>query len=370
MNNAVQDFRKISVLPAFVDKSLLIKKIVTSAHRQFLVTTPHRFGKSVNLSMLKYFFEILENEEELQRNRALFNNLLIGKEKYIMDKYFGKHLVLFLSLDPKQCGSSYKGIFDFICLVTRRAYREHAYLSKSDKLEDYEKEECAKWCRIDFWTNPVETEQFIYEALRTLVKYLKKHWKRNVIVLIDQYDAICSGSILYIEDMPQRKIGRRHCKATKEIEDIIALSEGTISALLKSNDDVERGFLTGISYLTSKGLSKLNNIREIKFQEDSEFAPFYGITVDECKNLLSKFNLDSHLDEVKEYYDGYRNNVLSIFSVVNYLNTKTTRTALQNYWRESGRIAGFNDVLKIIRARTIILKLLNDDPCNEIEIQY
>ncbi len=201
MNNAVRDFRNISVLPAFVDKSLLIEEIVRSEHTQFIVTAPRRFGKTVNLAMLKYFFEILENEEELRMNRALFNNLLIGKKRYIMDKYFGKHPILFLSLDPKQAVLSYKVAFNFICHVTRRAYHEHAYLSKSDKLEDYQREQCKKWSHMEFLKNVEKTESFINDALRTLIECLKKHWKRNVVVLIDEYDAICTNAIIRIKDI-------------------------------------------------------------------------------------------------------------------------------------------------------------------------
>ncbi len=88
--------------------------------------------------------------------------------------------------------------------------------------------------------------------------------------MIEEYNSICSSSILFTEDIPQQEEGRRHCKATNEIEEIIAVSEGAISAPLKSNNEVERGFLTRISYLTSKGLSQLNTIRKIKFQEESE----------------------------------------------------------------------------------------------------
>ncbi len=205
----------------------------------------------------------------------------------------------------------------------------------------------------------------IANALKNLAYFLKKHWKNKVTVLVDEFDGMCSSIFLQVEDIPQLTEGRRHRKATKEIEAIINLSEATVSSLLKDNADVGRGILTGISYLTSKGLSNLNTLEVIKFQEDSEFAQFYGLTLDECKNLLTKFNLDSHLEEVKQYYDGYRNNMFSIFSIIQYVDKKE----LKNFWTESGMVEGFDSVLKIPFTASRIFELL-DNQSNEMEIIY
>ncbi len=373
MNIGEQEFRNISADKAYVDKTLLIKEILTSKNTRFLVTAPRRFGKSINLSMLRRFFEILDNEEEQRMNRESFKGLLIEKEKNIMNNYFGKYPVIFLNFLSGTPISSIQAAVEKICVAVQRAYKEHAYLSTSDKLEDYEKEECAEWRRMNFRKNPVKMYEHINTALTNLAEYLKKHWQKSVLVLIDEYDSICSSSIIYTKDIPQLDGVRKYCVATDEIQEVIAVTEGTIEALLKISKDVERAFVTGISYLTSKGLSKLNTIQIMKFQEESAVAPFYGLTVNECKNLLTKFNLASHLEELKQYYDGYRNEMLSIFSVIEYLNMKTrnpTENALQNYWTDSGLIAEFNNVVKIIRARTIIFKLLNADPSNEIKIKY
>ncbi len=374
MGKEIHDFRKLRRMPAFVDKTLLIKAIITNSNSNFLITAPRRFGKTVNLSMIRRFFEICDNAEDQKENRRLFENLLIEKEKIIMNDYFGKFPVIFLNLRAIENIRCFDEAFSVICRAVKRAYDEHRYLALSDKLWAHEKEDLNKWFTLDLNENPVKRQKgSIINALQNLSYYLKQHWQKEVTVLVDEFDGICSSSFLYVKDIQQLTAGRCHYNATDEIEEIIDLSEATVSSLLKTNDNVDRGVITGISYLTSKGLSNLNTLEVIKFQEDSEFAPFYGLTLDECKNLLTKFNLDSNLEEVKQYYDGYRNDMLSIYSVVNYLRTKTTNTtenALKNYWSDSGIIAGFNDALKIIHIRNIIFKLLNNDPCNEIDILY
>ncbi len=361
MGSDIEDFRELRPMPAFVDKTLLIKAIITNSNSRFLITAPRKFGKSVNLSMIKRFFEICENTEDQKENRRLFENLLIAKEKIIMDDHFGKFPVIFLYLRPKTGSTkSFGEALSAICTAVRGAYEEHRYLAKSDKLTASEK----KRFHEEYDLN-LEGKEDIADALTKLAYCLKKHWKNKVTVLVDEYDAICSNSFLQVEDIPQLTKGRLHRKATKEIEEIIHLSQAVVSCLLKGNADVGRGIVTGISYLTSKGLSNINTLEVIKFQEDSEFAQYYGLTLDECKNLLTKFNLNSHIEEVKQYYDGYRNNMFSTFSIIQYVEKKK----LDNFWTKSGSVEGFDSVLKIPSTASRIFELL-DNPSKEMEIIY
>lgn len=122
------------------------------------------------------------------------------------------------------------------------------YLLSSDKLEDYENEEVKTWCRLNFRENPVNENEDIYSALENLAKYLFKHWEKEIFVLTDEYDSICSDAIIKIKD-------------EEEIKSIIALCSGTLSFLLRSTDEnikVAQGILKGISYIMTTGLSKIN----------------------------------------------------------------------------------------------------------------
>ncbi len=339
---------------AFIDKTLLIKTVLDRSPI-ILLTAPHMFGKSVNLSMLKRFFEILDDEGEQRANRVLFGGLLIEKEQNIMDNHCGKYPVIFLDFESSYTIWSLSRARALICSAVGEAYQQHKYLASSDKLEDYEKEKFEKWRNLDFMKNPVEEDQHIYDALENLAEYLKKHWKKNVMVLVDEYDYICRQSIISII----------HYDAETEINRIIALFEGTLSCLLKDNKNVGRSIITGISYLSMMGLSNLNTVEVIKFQEDSDFAPFYGLTLDECKNLLSKFELDSEYDNVLLNYGGYRNNMSNIWSVMNYV----TKREPDSYWIEWVDIPKSAKVFTIIHFRSLVCTLTSH-MANDLEIQY
>ncbi len=139
MDKGIYDFSELRRMPAFIDKTLLMKAIITNSNSRFHFTAPRRFGKTVNLSMIKRFFEICDNAEVQKENRRLFENLLIGKEKIIMDDYFGKFPVIFLYLRPDGGTESFGEALSTICTAVGMAYKEHGYLAVSDKLTASEK---------------------------------------------------------------------------------------------------------------------------------------------------------------------------------------------------------------------------------------
>ncbi len=145
MDKGINDFSKLCEMSTFIDKTLLIKAIITHTQSRFLSITPRRFGKSVNLSMIKRLFEIRDNAEEQKENRQLFKNCLIEKDKTIMDNYFGKYPISFLYLRPNLVIRSFDDAFSLIRTAVENAYNEHGYLALSDKLEASEKEMFDEW---------------------------------------------------------------------------------------------------------------------------------------------------------------------------------------------------------------------------------
>lgn len=173
MNTGAQHFEKIRGLRGFVDKSMLIKTIINTPDEIILLTAPRRFGKTINLSMIKRFFELLPNEETMERNRKLFEGLLIDKYQNITKGHQGMHPVIFLDFKSNDLVLSLAVARRKISRVVQIAYQAHKYLSSSDKLTD--KEKVKAWCDRTLEENPVNTNEDIYDALENLAIYLFKH---------------------------------------------------------------------------------------------------------------------------------------------------------------------------------------------------
>ena len=276
MDTAAVNFAEIRYKRAFVDKTMLIKTVLHVSSRILLIA-PRRFGKSVNLTMMKRFFELSPDSEEMEKNRKLFAGTLIAEHEDIMEHHQGKYPVLFLDFKSNSTISSLQSACTLLASVVQNAYEEHKYLASSD-LEAREKEKFKSWCDRDFESNPVKEDQIIFTALENLVKYMTRYWKKEVIVLTDEYDSICCDAVIEMDD-------------EKELQRVIALCSGTLSCILKNPDiKIFRGILTGISFLMCKGLSKLTNVNEYKFQESNVFFKFYGLTFDELRDLLKRLS--------------------------------------------------------------------------------
>ena len=196
MNTFTQDFAKIRYMPAFVDKSMLIKTILEN-QQGILVTAPRRFGKSVNLSMIKRFFECSPDEEKMKENRKLFEGTQIGKCSKLMVEHQGKYPVIFLDFKANSTVSSLATARKLVSEIVQTAYKEHKYLaSASSELDDDERESFEKWRKWNFQENKVNEDSTIFNALKELAIYLSKFWKKEVIVLSDEYDSICCRALM------------------------------------------------------------------------------------------------------------------------------------------------------------------------------
>lgn len=369
------DFRDIRPLPAFVDKTMLLDTIMQDKYKSVCLIAPRRFGKSVNLSMLKRFWEVLPDEEAISENRKLFKghdtleDTKIATEcSALFTQHFGKYPIIFLDfLCSKEKVTCYGSVLALLRNVVHKAYERHSYLQRSVKLNDNQKKNVEEWCCDRTYRSVADTSEEIQVALENLAKYLFMHFGEKVIVLVDEYDCVCSSAILNVRDLEEGKElllegprERRNRKAADEINEIISLCMGSIGCLLKSNDHVFRGVLTGISYLATMGLSTLN-VDAYKFQDDHDFTNFYGITLEELEEVLSRkeVSMESESKKMKKNYNGYRGNMLSTWSVMHYLNDGGNREDI-NYWKQSGIVVGLDEAFSIPAMRSIVTYLLSD----------
>ena len=357
METGKHDFAILRKLPAYVDKSLLIETVLTGM-TCILLIAPRRFGKSANLSLLKRFFEILPNRNEQLRNRRLFSGLAIEGEESIMNEHFGKYPVILLDFKCNTQVDSYDDAVEKVFDVVHEAYQQHSYLSSSGVLSEDQKWVFNQWWNDKEYQSIPRTKDQIEKGLKYLAEYLRIHYDQQVFLLVDEYDSLCCNALIHIEN-------------TDEIKKVIDFCIGCLACLTKSNDNVDRVILTGISYLATMGLSQINsNVKSYKFQDVNKFSKYYGLTSEELDDLLSReeIRMVSKKDEIIDLYNGYRGGMISIWSVMSYLNDEG-KAEDKNYWQESGVVCNLDDTLRIPEVRSVISKLLSNIS-NLVEIDY
>ena len=282
----------------YFDKTGLIEEILKSGTSRILFTRPRRFGKSLNMSMLKYFFNI-ENKNE---NRKLFENLDISKSEYF-DRQ-GQNPVIFISFkdyEETNWEDGYRGLKEEI----RQVYKEFTFLR--DKLSDEDLE--------DFDNILQRKKEANYDkALLDLSKYLYEYYGKKVILLIDEYD---------------KPIIKAHVNGY--YNETINFFKKFFEKSVKGNDYAEITVMTGILRIAKEGIfSGLNNLKVNTVLSDN-YTEYFGILENEVEEALKYYDLDFDLDEVKKWYNGYRfgkNEVYNPWSVINFLDDKK----LEEYW--------------------------------------
>lgn len=298
----------------FIDKSLIIKEFIENGAKIILTPRPRRFGKTLNLSMLRYFFDVRTKEE----TKDLFNGLKIEKEKEIM-KMQGKYPVIFLTL-KNQKYLNFKNLEDGIKLLMSNIYMEHDYLLESEELSRFDKDKFKailerKGSIVDF-----------LEGLSNLMRIMNKHYKEKVIVLIDEYDVPIQES--YLRDY---------------YEEAVILIRNVLTAALKDNNNLERAMVTGILRVAKESIfSGLNNI-QVHTMFSYKFNDKFGFTENEVIELLKYYNLDEKFIELKEWYNGYifgDKVIYNPWSVLNYITN--SKNGFMPYWINSSS----NDLIK------------------------
>ena len=300
----------------YFDKTNFIDEVIKDGSKVKLFARPRRFGKTLNMSMLKYFFDIREAEE----NRKLFKNLYIEKTENFREQ--GQYPVVFLSLKDLKA-RTWEEMERGIKNLLQEVFSEHKYLIK--ELDEFDLSILKKIINKE-----VELEG-LKSSLKFLTKILHEKYNKKVVVLIDEYDAPL--------------VSAYHNKYYEKAKDFF---KTFYSSVLKDNAYLQMGVMTGIIRVIKAGIfSDLNNLSTYTILSD--FYPnCYGLTEEEVKKSLIDYNLEYEMGDVKDWYDGYRfgkSEVYNPWSILNFLHAKELRA----YWVDTSGNDLINDVLKIVR---------------------
>ena len=321
----VENFKKLIDNDYFyVDKTLLIKHIVDDGSDVCLITRPRRFGKTLSLSMLKYYFDINLDSKDLFKGL----NIMSSDEEYISK--MNSCPVIFLTL-KNLTDDNFNSNINELKRYISSIYKEHSYLLDSDKLFTSEKENIHRI--IDMQINDDEIASLLLE----LSGYLYKHFNKNVLMLLDEYDVPLQSAYIngfYNEAMPFWK--------------------QFFNRTFKTNPYLYKIVLTGVSRVAKESIfSGANNFKVYSVMNDNTFGSDFGFTHEEVKSALNAFGLISGLDDVQKWYDGYKigyaNNMYNPWSVLNFLSDKL----LMPYWVNTSS----NDIIKMILKNSTSIKL-------------
>ncbi|CCX84078.1 putative uncharacterized protein [Eubacterium sp. CAG:86] len=302
----------------YVDKTLLIKEFLDRRPLVSLFTRPRRFGKTLNMDMLRVFFEI--SDEDTSRyfaDKAIWN---CGEE---YRAYQGKYPVIFLTFKDVKF-DTWEATIDKIRGLLQEEYGRHQELIDSDKLSQYEKIYFTKI--LDSSANEVE----LTSALERLSKMLAVHYGKAPIIIIDEYDTPIQEG--YSKDF---------------YDEIIGFMRNFFSGAFKDNKNLSYGFLTGILRIAQESIfSGLNNL-SVNTVMDEEYDSFFGFTSDEVKKMLEYYEMSKKESELKDWYDGYlfgSEEIYNPWSVINYISRGGIPQA---YWVNTGKNEILEDLLKV-----------------------
>ncbi|WVU41960.1 AAA family ATPase [Fusobacterium polymorphum] len=304
----------------YFDKTKFIDEIIQDGAQVKLFTRPRRFGKTLNMSMLKYFFDIKEAEE----NRKIFKDLYIEKTESFKEQ--GQYPVIFLSLKDLKA-RTWEIMEKDIKSTVARLFSEYKYL-----LKDLDKFDTITFENVIM--KNIELEN-LKEILKFLTKILYEKYNKKVIVLIDEYDSplVSAYTNGYYENAKD-------------------FFKTFYSLVLKDNNYLQMGVLTGIIRVIKAGIfSDLNNLRTYTILSDV-YTDSYGLTEEEVEKSLKDYGIEAEISKVKDWYDGYKfgdSEVYNPWSILNFLQDKELRA----YWVDTSGNDLINDVLKKITKDTI-----------------
>lgn len=311
----IEDFKEIRKRGYYyVDKSKLIEQLVEIGGKVTLFTRPRRFGKTLNMSMLRSFFET-------GADASLFDGLYISGNKEIYDEYMGKYPVIFLSLKDVD-GLKYENAkYRIMELIGREAER-YSFLGDSDRLSENEKEQYKAVIALQDGKYSMD-ENVLISSLRLLSHLLFQHYGEKTVILIDEYDVPLDKAFQngYYQEM-------------------VSMIRGLFGMALKTNDSLQFAVLTGCLRISKESIfTGLNNFKVLSIL-DSRFDEQFGFTDQEVQKILDDYELSSHFEETKEWYDGYRFGNADIYcpwDVINYVEQlRYDQTAVpQDFWSNS-----------------------------------
>ena len=309
----IEDFKKIIEEDCYYfDKTNYIEELLKDRTEIKLFTRPRRFGKTLNMTTLKYFFDVKNAEE----NRKLFKNLYIEKSEYFKEQ--GEYPVIFITMKDLKKNTWEQMNFAAKSLISN-LYNEFEFIREKLNEKDL----------IEFEKIWFKKEDGDYDnSLRLLSEYLYNYYQKKVILLIDEYDnpLIVANQNGYYKEA-------------------INFYRNLYSSALKTNSNLKMGVLTGIVQVAKEGIfSGLNNVITYNIL-GNDFETFFGLSEEEVEEALKYFEMTYEIEEVKKWYDGYKfgnSEVYNPWSIINYLRTKE----LQAYWVNTSDNALIYDNLK------------------------
>ena len=307
----------------YIDKTMYIKNIIDNESRVVLVTRPRRFGKTLNMSMLKYYFDCKKTD-----NQELFKDLKIMEQGEEYTSKLGYYPVIYITLKDVQ-DRNYESMLLDMKTAMLNMYKEHMYLLKSDEIFDFEKDRIMDilYCRED--------ENVLKNSVRDLSEYLSRYYNKPVILLVDEYDVPLQNA--YVEGY---------------YEEAVKFFKTFYGVTFKDNPYLEKTVLTGVSRVAKESIFSGANNFDVYTVLDNEFADDFGITEEEMDKVIEDFEIQDEKEEIKSWYDGYKigevEGIYNPWSILNYLNKKE----LMPYWINTSS----NDLIKLILKNSTTVK--------------
>ena len=304
----IDDFRKIRECGFYyVDKTKLVEQLMQNWGEVNLFTRPRRFGKTLNMSMLRSFFEI-------GTDKSLFDGLYISRNKELCDMHMGKYPVISITLKGIE-GMTFEEARNMLKIILKNEARRHSYLKNSDRLTDDDKQQYEQIL--------LGTSENTADSLRLLSQLLFLHYDKKVVILIDEYDVPLDKAFQngYYSEMT-------------------SLIRGILGQALKTNDYLQFAVLTGCLRISKESIfTGLNNFKVLSIA-DARFDEQFGFTDSEVRDILEEYGVSDKISEVKDWYDGYRFGKADVYcpwDVINYVDhlQADPNARPQAYWINS-----------------------------------
>lgn len=331
----------------YVDKTGLIKEILSNWVKVNLFTRPRRFGKSLNMSMLKTFFDINGNQE-------VFDNLQISQETELCEEYRGKYPVVSVSLKGIN-EQTYEKAVKMAGQVIKSEARKFQFLLDSKRLTAYDKQSYTELLEVE------ADEALLCSSLKILSELLEKHYRSKVILLIDEYD------------VPLAKAFERGY-----YDQMVIFIRNMFEYALKTNDSLQFAVLTGCMRISKESIfTGLNNLKVLSVA-DVQFDEYFGFTDTEVREMLEYYELSDHYEDIREWYDGYQFGNAEVYcpwDVINYVDTlrfdpmaeprnywsnTSSNEAVKRFIRESDKVTVKREIEKLV-AGEVIEKEIHQD---------
>lgn len=291
----------------YVDKTGMILELISNWSEVTLFTRPRRFGKSLNMSMLKHFFSI-------EGNKDIFSNLKVAENEEVCREHMGKYPVISLSLKDLDASATYENARENMILLMNSVAGKFQFLLENDHLTEYDRQTYRKLLQEEM------SDALLYSSLRKLSELLWKAFQKKVIILIDEYDVPLSKAFDY-----------------GYYDQMTNLIRGLLGQALKSNDSLQFAVMTGCMRIAKESIfTGLNNLK-IRSVTDVRFDEYFGFTDNEVKAMLKYYECEAGYPTAKEWYDGYRFGNVDVYcplDVLNYCDAlrDDPKARPQNYW--------------------------------------